>query len=70
MNCIHVYTIPSESELAYQAIKQCMIEDPRLLFRPLLNRFNRLYQDISDKKNRTPQSTFVKSLVGTSSQYT
>ena len=53
----------TESELAYQAIKRCMVEDPRLLFRPLLNRFSKLYQEISDKKNRYHQSVFVKSLV-------
>jgi hypothetical protein len=39
-----------------------MIEDPRLLFRPLLNRFNRLYQEISDRTNRYSQVAFIKSL--------
>ena len=52
-----------ESELAYQAIRECMVEDPRLLFRPLLNRFNKLYQDISDRNNQCPQTVFMKSLV-------
>ena len=53
----------SESELAYQAVKQCMVEDPRLLFRPLLNGFNKLYQEISDKKSQLPHTVFSKSLV-------
>ena len=53
----------SGSELAYEAIRQCMIEDPRLLFRPLLSRFNKLYQDTSDKNSRYRQAEFIKSLV-------
>ena len=58
-----VFLAHPESELAAQAVWQCMVEDPRLLFRPLLNQFNKLYQDISDKKTATSQTKFLNTLV-------
>lgn len=42
----------NNSALARQVVWACMVEDPRLFFRPLFNRFNRLYMAVSDQKSK------------------
>lgn len=47
------------SELARQVVWACMVDDPRLFFRPLLNRFNKLYMIVSDKKQKKSNIEFL-----------
>ena len=53
----------NKSELARQVVWACMIEDPRLFFRPLLNRFSKLYMSISSKKKKMEKRSMEHLLV-------
>ena len=43
------------SELARQVVWTCMVEDPRLFFRTLLNQFNKLVMDPKCKSSQVDQ---------------
>ncbi len=53
------------NELARQVVWACMVEEPRLFFRPLLNQFNKIYILISDKKNKSSNKEHLMVIIYT-----
>ena len=47
------------SELARQVVWACMVEDPRLFFRPLLHKFNKIYM-LGQENKRSLESLMVR----------